>query len=258
MKLRKNNFKAALMEGRQQVGLWSGIRDTLVTEMLAGCGFDWMLLDCEHAPNGVQDVLAMMQAMSAYDTQPMVRATSLNAPEIKRLLDVGAQNILVPYVQTVEEAEAAAAAVAYPPDGIRGVGGSTRASRFGTVEGYFPNARSEIFLAIQIETQDSLDRLEEIAGVDGVDGVFIGPADLATSMGYWGDFRRDEVREAILGAMKRIRALGKPAGFLAVDQALLDEVVEAGSLFTAIDIDLPLLRRAATARLKDTAHWTKG
>lgn len=256
--LPKNRFKEAILSGRQQIGLWSGIHDPLVTEMLAACGYDWITLDCEHAPNDVARVLAMLQAMAPYPVSPVVRPTSLDPAEIKRLLDVGAQTIVVPYVQTVEEARLAVASVTYPPQGIRGVAGSTRSSRFGMIPNYHARAREEICLIVQIETRESLAILEDIAAVPGIDGIFIGPSDLATSLGHPGNMKHPDVRAAIVDGIRRIRAAGKPAGFLAPDQELLEEVVAAGSVFTAIDGDMGLLRRAAQSRLKDCAHWRGG
>src|SRR6056297_2910280 len=187
--MRKNTFKQAITEGRQQIGVWHMVRDTQVTEMLGGCGFDWVLIDCEHTPNSEADVLAMLQALNGSPAMPAVRPSCLNVAEIKRLLDVGAQTIIVPYVQTVEEAELAAAAVEYPPHGIRGVSGGSRSSLYGTVPDYFTTARDEICLIVQIETVASMEKLEEIAAVPGIDGIFIGPADLAASMGARGKHR---------------------------------------------------------------------
>ncbi|MCT4576552.1 aldolase/citrate lyase family protein [Donghicola sp.] len=245
-----NPFKKAIMAGQQQIGLWSTIRDNAATEMLAGLGFDWLLLDCEHTANDLNSILSMLQAMSAYGTHPVVRPTELNAAEIKRLLDVGAQTLLIPYVQTVEEAKLAIEAVDYAPRGFRGMGGSTRANRFGTVPDYFTRAREEICLLVQIETQKGLDNLDEIAALDGIDGVFIGPADLSASLGHAGNVRHPDVEAAIRDAIQRVRALGKPAGFLSVDDALTAIAVEAGSLFTAVDVDMVALQRYLRERLQ--------
>lgn len=250
MEKKPNRFKAAIASGKQQIGLWSMMREPMVTEMLGHVGFDWMLLDCEHTPNDEPGVMAMLQALSACETEPVVRPTHLNVAEIKRLLDVGARNLIVPYVNTVEEARLAASAVAYPPEGIRGVSGSSRASMFGMATDYFTKARDEICLIVQIETVEAMAALEDIAAVPGIDGLFIGPADLAASMGHPGNIKHPDVHAAIVDGMRRIRAAGKPAGFLSPDQALLDDVVAAGCVFTAVDIDGPLLRRAAAARLE--------
>ena len=253
--MRKNTFKQAIVEGRRQIGLWHMIRDTQVTEMLGGCGFDWLVIDCEHTPNSEADVLAMLQALNGSPTMPVVRPTCLNVAEIKRLMDVGAQSIIIPYVQTVGEAELAAAAVDYPPRGIRGVSGGSRSSLYGTVPDYFETVRDEICLIVQVETVAAMEQLEDIAAVPGIDGIFIGPADLAASMGHPGNPAHPEVMEAITSAMRRIRAAGKPAGFLSGNQDMLDAVVEAGCVFTAIDIDFLALQRAARHRLDACRRW---
>jgi 4-hydroxy-2-oxoheptanedioate aldolase len=258
MERRPNRFKAALMAQSQQLGIWSSTRDTQITEMLGDVGFDWILLDCEHTPNDPAGVLVMLQALSGSTTAPVVRPTCLDVAEIKRLLDVGAQSLIVPYVQTVEEARLAAAAVAYPPQGIRGVSTGSRASRFGTIPGYFETAREDIALVVQIETRTALDNLEAIAAVEGIDGLFIGPADLAASLGHPGNIRHPEVMEAIRDGMRRIRAAGKAAGFLSPDQGLLEMVVAEGCVFTAIDVDMSLLRRAAVARLEACRKFRDG
>lgn len=250
MDLPVNTFKAAIAKGRQQIGLWCSIGDPLTCEMLAGCGFDWMLIDTEHTALSPQDVVPILQAMAPYPTHPIVRPSSLDAAEIKKLLDAGAQSILVPYVQTVAEAHAAAAAVAYPPDGIRGVAGITRATRFGAVEGYHGRARGEICLIVQIETGQALDNIEKIAGVPGIDALFIGPADLAASLGYPGEPSHPKVKSACIDGIRRIRAAGKPAGFLTLDQDFLAEIVDAGSIFTAVDVDAAILRKGALERAR--------
>ncbi|MDF0602877.1 HpcH/HpaI aldolase/citrate lyase family protein [Psychromarinibacter sp. C21-152] len=250
MDLPRNHFKAAIMAGTPQIGLWCSIPDPTMTEMLAGCGYDWMMIDTEHSPMDPLVVQPMLQAAAAYPVSTLVRPTALDPAQIKKFLDAGAQTVMVPYVQTKEEAELAVASVTYPPDGIRGVAGVTRASRFGAVKDYATRAREEICLIVQIETKGALDRLEEIAGVPGVDAVFVGPADMAASLGYAGQNGHPEVRKACADAIRRIRALGKPAGFLSPDDSLLEEMTEAGSVFTAVDLDTTILRRGALARAK--------
>lgn len=255
MELRVNAFKSAIARGEQQIGLWCSIADPTIAEMLAGCGYDWMLFDTEHAAIDALTVLPLLQAVAPYKVSPIVRPGSLNPAEIKKLLDCGVQTILVPLVQSAEEARLAAASVAYPPDGIRGVAGVTRASGFGAISGYARRAREEICLLVQIETRAGLDALDDICAVPGVDGVFIGPSDLAASLGHVGEPAHPEVKAAVLDAVRRVRAAGKPAGFLSADQTYLREVVEAGSVFTGVDIDVVMLRRAAAARAKE---WRPG
>lgn len=251
MDLPKNRFKQAILQGKQQIGLWSSIRDPAVSEMLAGCGYDWIVLDCEHSPRDVQEVLHGLHAMSAYPVQPVVRVQSLDVAEIKKMLDIGAQTILVPYVQNGEEARLAVAAVTYPPAGLRGVAGGTRANRYAGISDYFEKARNEICLIVQIETREAMNNLEDIVSTEGVDAVFVGPADLAASLGHPGNLKHPEVQEAIAETIRRVRTLGKPAGFLSPDAELLDLVINAGCIFTAIDIDLTALRRIAMARLSE-------
>lgn len=250
MDLPKNPFKRAIAEGRQQFGLWCSSNDSTIAEMLAGCGYDWMLIDTEHTALDPLAVLPILQAVAPYATHPIVRPSSLDPAEIKKLLDCGAQSILVPYVQTVEEARLAAASVAYPPDGMRGVAGITRASRFGSIPDYHQRAREQICLIVQIETLRALDALEEIAAVDGIDAVFIGPSDLAACMDHPGEPSHPDVKAVCLDAMKRLGSIGKPGGFLTLDQAFLEEIIDAGSIFTAVDVDVAILRRGALDRLE--------
>lgn len=245
MDLPKNTFKAALRAGKQQIGLWCTLPGSGVAEMLAGCGFDWMLIDTEHSPTDLPTVQTMLQAMAPYPTHAAARPGSLNEVEMKRLLDIGAQTLIVPYVQTVDEARHAVAAMRYPPQGIRGSAGTTRASRFGAVPDYTARANDEVCLIVQVETASALEHIEAIAALDGVDGIFIGPADLAASMGYPGQPGHPEVRAAVLSAVRRIKAAGKPAGVLALDPAFLTELIEAGTTFTAVGLDAVLLREGA-------------
>ena len=245
MDLPPNRFKDALATGRQQIGYWCTIDDPLMTEMAAGCGFDWLMIDAEHTGMDPRAVLGHLHAAAPYDVGFMVRPSSLDAAEIKKLLDFGAQNILVPYVRTAAEAAEAAAAMAYAPDGIRGMAGITRAARYGAVDDYARKARDGLCLIVQIETVSALDELEAICATPGVDGAFVGPADLAASMGYPGQTGHPEVEAACLDALRRIRAAGKPAGFLTLDQAFLPKAMEAGSNFTAVDVDTAVLRRGA-------------
>jgi 4-hydroxy-2-oxoheptanedioate aldolase len=250
MKLPKNLFKAALAEGRAQIGLWVSIPGSDNAEALAGCGFDWLLIDTEHSTVALDTVKSMLQAIAPYPVSAAVRPGWNDAVEIKRILDAGAQTILVPYVQNAEEAARAVAAVRYPPAGLRGVAGITRASRYGLVEGYTAAADSEICLLVQVETAAALTQIEAIAAVDGVDGIFIGPADLAASMGHPGNPSAPPVKAAILDGIARIRAAGKPAGILSLDPAFLKEAVAAGSVFTAVDVDQAILLRGARAAAK--------
>ena len=243
MELPPNTFKRAILAGRQQVGLWCMIPGSFVTEALAGAGYDWLLLDTEHSPADVLTVLPQLQAAAAYDVSTVVRPAANDPVLIKRLLDCGAQSLLIPYVQSAEEARAAVAAVRYPPAGIRGVAGLTRASRFGRVTGYAGRAEQELCVLVQVETKRSLDAIEEIAAVEGVDGIFIGPGDLSASLGHPGELFHPEVVAAVEDAIKRVAAAGKPAGVLTYDIPFARRCMELGSLFTAVGADLAILVR---------------
>lgn len=246
-----NSFKAAIREGRVQIGLWVTIPDSDNAEAMAGCGFDWLLIDTEHSTVALDTVKAMLQAIAPYPVSAAVRPGWNDLVEIKRILDAGAQTILVPYVQNAEEAARAVAAVRYPPGGMRGVAGITRATRFGLVEGYTAQADTEICLLVQVESAEALANIEAIAAVEGVDGLFIGPADLAASMGHPGNPSAPEVKAAILDGIARIRKAGKPAGILTLDPDFLKLAIAAGSVFTAVDVDQAILLRGARALARE-------
>ena len=243
MDLPANAFKKALREGRQQLGLWVSLASPYSTEIVAGSGFDWLLIDGEHSPNDPTTVLPQLQAAAPYDVSCVVRPAWNDKVLIKRYLDVGAQTLLIPYVQSAAEAAEAVAAVRYPTRGVRGVAGTTRASRYGRVADYAARAEAEICLLVQIETRSGLDDLEAIARTDGVDGVFIGPADLAAGLGHLGQIGHPEVQAAIRDGIGRIGACGKPAGILATDDASIRRYMEWGTRFTAIGLDAMILAR---------------
>jgi 4-hydroxy-2-oxoheptanedioate aldolase len=251
MMLPVNHFKRALKEGRQQIGLWNTIAGSVVAEALAGTGFDWLLIDTEHSLTDVPDVLGMLQAVSAYPISPVVRPAANDPVLFKRLLDFGAQTLLVPYVQTADEARQAVEAMRYPPRGIRGAGGTVRANRFGTVDDYMNRAEQELCLLVQVETAATLERIEEIAAVDGVDGLFIGPNDLSATMGYTGQSGHPVVKAAILDAIGRIAATGKAAGILTLDRPFAQECMAKGSSFTAVGVDLVTMLAGVRALARD-------
>lgn len=241
-----NLFKRALAAGRQQIGLWVTLSNAYAAEAVAGAGFDWLLLDTEHSPGDVLTVLSQLQALAGYpNVAPVVRPPSNDPVSIKRLLDIGVQTLLIPYVQSAEEAAAAVASSRYPPAGIRGVSAMTRATRFGRVPGYAHAADAEVCVLVQIETQRGLDSLEQIATVEGVDGVFIGPGDLAASLGHVGSLDHPSVVSAVEDAIRRVVAAGKPAGILTGDRSFAERCVSLGSSFTAVGVDAALLARAA-------------
>jgi 4-hydroxy-2-oxoheptanedioate aldolase len=242
-----NSFKRGLREERQQIGLWCSLPGGYAAEAVAGSGFDWLLFDTEHSPSDPLTVLTQLQAVAPYDVSPVVRPASNDTVLIKRFLDIGAQTLLIPYVQSVAEARNAVAATRYPPDGVRGVSGLTRATRFGRAEGYAKRAAEELCLLVQIETGEALAALEAIAAVDGVDGVFIGPADLAASLGHVGEPGHPDVVAAVEDAVRRIRACGKPAGILTPDNAFAERCIALGTTFTAVAIDAGILARGTEA-----------
>ncbi len=248
MEMPKNRFKAALKAGRHQLGIWNALGGNTVPELLAFTGFDWVLLDTEHSPVEATDILPALQALSAYpEVSPIVRPVVNDAALIKRYLDMGAQTLLIPYVQTVAEAEAEVAAVRYPPRGVRGVAGLTRASRYGNVPGYTANAEDELCLILQVETIEAMAELEAIAGIDGVDGVFVGPSDLSTSMGFPGQPNHPDVVAAIEDAFARLKAIGVPSGILTLNEEFGQRCISQGTAFTAVGLDLALLQAGAKA-----------
>src|SRR5436190_22099785 len=204
-RMNPNLFKHAVREGRPQIGLWCSLCSNVAAEVIAASGFDWILIDTEHAPNELPMVFSQLQGLVGGTAAPVVRPAWNDLIIFKRLLDIGVQNFLVPYVQTAEEARAAVAATRYPPQGIRGVAVTHRANDYGRVKDYFKRANEEICLLLQIETQLALQNLEAIAAVEGVDGLFIGPSDLAAALGHLGDNGHPEVRAAIEDAFQRIR-----------------------------------------------------
>lgn len=257
MEMPGNRFKQGLREGRWQVGLFLGLTSPISMEILAGAGFDWLLIDAEHAPNDPASVLAQLQAAAAYPVPVGVRPTSHDPNLIKQYLDVGAQTILAPMVDNAAQAAALVRAVRYPPAGIRGVAASiTRASRWNGIKDYLAHADAETCLVVQVETRRGLENLDQILAVEGVDGVFIGPADLAASLGHLGESSHPEVRAAIEDALRRIAVAGKAAGIFVTDPALAEKYRQLGASFVAIGGDTSLLRNAAlklVAAFRDNA-----
>ncbi len=255
MDLPKNRFKAALKDGRHQLGIWSGLGGHIAPEILATCGFDWVLIDAEHGPMEPIDVLPALQAISGYpDVTAIVRPADHSASVIKRLLDMGAQSLLIPFVQTRQEAEEAVKAIRYAPNGIRGMSGVTRANRFGQVQDYATHANEEICLLVQAETALAFENLEDIASVNGVDGVFIGPADLAASMGLVGQPDHPDVIKACEDAIARLDAIECPAGILTLNEKFSKRCIELGTLFTAVGVDLCMVVDGAKA-LRQRFHF---
>ena len=247
MELPQNAFKRALRAGKPQIGLWSTLSSSYTVEVVAGAGFDWLLLDCEHSPVDIENLLTQLQAAAPYASHPIVRIPWNDMVTVKRVLDIGAQSLLIPYVQDADEARNAVAHTRYPPAGVRGVAGTTRATRFGRVKDYAKRAHEEICVLVQVETQAALKNIEAICGIDGVDGVFIGPADLHASLGHAGETANAKVKPLIDQAIRRIRKAGKAPGILTPNEADARHWLECGALFVAVGSDAGLLARGADA-----------
>ncbi len=246
-----NPFKQALIEKRAQIGLWLGLADAYSAEICAGAGFDWLLIDGEHSPNGLSSVLQQAQAIAAYPGVNAIARVPMGHGEagtalIKQYLDLGVQTLLVPMVDTAAQAEAIVRAMRYPPGGVRGMGGA-RASRWGRYPNYPKEANAQVCLLVQAESREALANLDAIAAVDGVDGVFIGPSDLSASMGHVGDSDHPEVQAAIADALARIGRAGKAPGILTPSEPLARKYLELGALFIAVGLDTHLLSRGSSA-----------
>lgn len=248
----KNLFKQALKEGRAQIGLWQALANAYTVEICAGAGYDWLLLDAEHAPNDVPLLVSQLQAMKGTASHAVIRPPIGETWIIKQMLDIGAQTLLIPMVESKEMAETMVKAVRYPPHGVRGVGAAlARASAFNRIPDYLPTANDEICLLLQVESRAGLAALDAIASTDGVDGVFIGPADLAADMGYLGKPGAPEVQAEVEKALAKIQSYGKAAGILIGDLSLAKRYVELGATFVAIGNDVTLLANATTKLLDD-------
>ncbi len=246
MELPVNKFKHALKAGKPQIGIWSSLSSHIVAEVLSNSGFDWVLLDTEHSPNELPMVQQQLHAMQGGAATPIVRVAWNDMVLIKRFLDIGAQTLLVPYVQSVEEAKNAVSYMRYPPHGVRGVAGATRATQYGRIKDYFKRAQAELCLLVQVETRKAMAQIEAIAAVDGVDGVFIGPSDLSTDMGHFGNWQHPEVWKVMEEAAKKIRAAGKAPGIL-IGEADGQRCLDMGYLFVAVGADVGMLARGSEA-----------
>lgn len=257
-----NTFKQRLQSGEAQIGLWLGLADPYCAELAANAGFDWLLIDGEHAPNDLRGLLGQLQAVAPYPSQPVIRPVIGDTALIKQLLDIGAQTLLVPMVESAEQARELVRAMHYPPHGIRGVGSAlARASRWNSVPGYLDKADAQMCLLVQIENLEGLAKLDEIVAVEGVDGVFIGPADLSASMGHRGNPGHPDVQAAIEDAIVRIGKAGKAAGILSADQSLARHYLELGAKFVAVGVDTTVLMRGLqtlAAAFKDAPAPTSG
>lgn len=251
-----NHFKQRLRSGKAQIGLWLGLADAYCAELAANAGFDWLLIDGEHAPNDLRGMLSQLQAVAPYPGHPVIRPVIGDTALIKQVLDIGAQTLLVPMVESAEQARQLVKAIHYPPTGIRGVGSAlARASRWNSIPGYLDHADEQMCLLVQIENREGLANLEAIAAVDGVDGVFIGPADLSAAMGHRGNPGHPEVQAAIEQAIVQIQKAGKAAGILSADEKLARRYIELGAAFVAVGVDTTMLMRGLqtlASKFKDT------
>lgn len=239
-----NSFKQRLRSGEAQIGLWLGLADAYSAELAANAGFDWLLIDGEHAPNDLRGMLAQLQAVAPYPGQAIIRPVIGDTALIKQVLDLGAQTLLVPMVESAEQARQLVKAVHYPPAGIRGVGSAlARASRWNSIAGYLDLADEQMCLLVQIENQEGLANLDEILSVEGIDGVFIGPADLSAALGHRGNPGHPEVQAIIEEAIVRIGRAGKAAGILSADEKLARRYIELGAAFVAVGVDTTVLMR---------------
>ncbi len=246
-----NHLKRRLAAGDTVFGCWLGMADAYVAEMAASCGFDWLLIDGEHAPNDLRSTLAQLLVIEPSPSLPVVRLRDDDLARIKQLLDTGAQSLLIPMIETAAQALRAVRATRYPPEGIRGVGSSlARASRFSNIPDYLATANDQICLILQVESRAGLAALDEILAIAGIDCVFIGPADLAADMGHLGNAGHPDVRAAVIDALSRIAASGKAAGVLATEDAFIAECVAAGARFVGVGIDVLAYVGALRARAR--------
>jgi 4-hydroxy-2-oxoheptanedioate aldolase len=249
MKIKQNPFLTAIRTGKPQIGIWVSLCNSYSAEVIAGAGFDWAVIDMEHAPNDLTTVLGQLQAFAGSKTTALVRPDWNDPVLVKRLLDMGPQGLLFPMVQSSEEAKAAVAASRYPPRGIRGVAGTTRANQFGRIGDYFDRIEDETALLMQVETQAALAKAADIGAMDGVDGVFFGPSDIAADMGYLGQPMTPGVWDLILPVAKSLIAQGVPVGTLVSDADFARRLIDDGFSFVACGTDAGLLARGADALL---------
>ncbi|KIC10594.1 2-keto-3-deoxy-L-rhamnonate aldolase [Leisingera sp. ANG-M1] len=241
-----NSFKQALSQGKRQIGCWMSFADGQIAEIMGTCGFDWLVIDGEHAPNDIRSIRDQLMALAASPSHPVVRVPVGETWMIKQVLDAGAQTMLVPIVESAEQARELVRACHYPPKGVRGVGATAaRATMFGTVSEYIQTADQEVCLLVQVENRAGMEALDEILKVEGIDGVFIGPADLSTDMGHQGNSAHPEVRAAIADAITRIKAAGVAPGILGTTEEATQAYADMGAQFLAVGIDVMVLARNA-------------
>jgi 4-hydroxy-2-oxoheptanedioate aldolase len=248
-----NMFKQALANGETVIGCWLSLANSFSTEAMGTTGFDWLLVDSEHSPNDIRSLREQLIALDSSPSTAVVRVPIGETWIIKQVLDIGAQTILVPMVESAEEARELVRACRYPPDGIRGVGYvTTRAGGFGTIPDYGKIADEQICLLVQVENRAGLDALDEILEIDGIDGVFIGPADLSADLGHMSDMMHPDMQKVIMGSIEKIAASGKAAGILSLNDEMTQKSLDAGARFVAAGIDMVTLTTTASAL---SAKW---
>ena len=243
-----NKFKQRLKDGERLIGCWVALADGYAAEIMGTAGFDWLVIDGEHAPNDIRSIREQLTSLAASDSEPVVRLPIGETWMIKQALDAGAQTLLIPMVDNAEQTKELVRACTYPPNGTRGVGAALgRATRFSEIADYVPTADEQICLLVQVESRAGLEALDDILAIDGVDGVFVGPSDLSTDMGFKGNTEAPEVKEAIKNALERIAAAGKASGILAVTDEPTQRYIEYGAQFVAVGADVFLLTQSARA-----------
>jgi len=242
-----NSFKRDLLAGKKLIGCWSSLSNAITTEVLGVAGFDWILLDGEHSPNDMSTYIPQLMALKDSPSAPVVRPASNNPVEMKRMLDAGFYNFLVPFVESVEEANMAVAATRYPPQGMRGVSVSQRSNRYGTVADYFKGANEQMCVMVQIESVAGVAAARAIAELEGVDCLFVGPSDLAAGLGHLGNANHPDVQATIAAVFADAKAAGKPSGILAPVEADARRYMAMGATFVAVGSDLGVFRSATQA-----------
>ena len=242
-----NSFKRDLLAGKKLIGCWSSLSNAITTEVLGVAGFDWILLDGEHSPNDMSTYIPQLMALKDSPSAPVVRPASNNPVEMKRMLDAGFYNFLVPFVESVDEANMAVAATRYPPQGMRGVSVSQRSNRYGTVADYFKGANDQMCVMVQIESVAGVAAARAIAELDGVDCLFVGPSDLAAGLGHLGNANHPDVQATIAAVFADAKAAGKPSGILAPVEADARKYMAMGATFVAVGSDLGVFRSATQA-----------
>ncbi len=249
MQLATNKFTRALAKNEAQIGLWVTLSNNFTAEVIAPAGYDWVLLDMEHSPNDYFSILGQLQVFEGSGTTAIVRVEWNDSVAVKRVLDLGAPGVLFPMVQSVAEAEAAVAATRYPPRGIRGAAGSTRATKFGRIKDYVARVEEETSVLIQLETVAAVEQAEAIADVDGVTGIFFGPGDISADMGLMGKPMDPAVWALIKPVAQKLIAKGMPVGTLVLDADFAAELLDEGFAFVACGTDSSILARGSDALL---------